>query len=88
MSDCMRPICGGDLAAVGSNLDDSKEGARALAVARHLVALLERSEGRPRPDRRSESPVNAREPILVVQRWIRGHLRDDLSVTELARRPA
>jgi transcriptional regulator GlxA family with amidase domain len=82
----MCPICGGDLASVGPNLDDSKEGARALAVARHLVALLERSEGRSRPDRRSESPFNAREPILEVQQWIRDHLRDDLSVAELARR--
>ena len=82
----MCPICGGDLASAGSNLDDSKEGVRALAVARHLVALLERSEGRSQPDRRSEAPFNAREPILEVQQWIRDHLRDDLSVAELARR--
>jgi transcriptional regulator GlxA family with amidase domain len=86
MSDRMCPICGGDLASIGPNLDDGEEEAQALAVARHLVALLERSESRSRPDRRSECRPIAREPILEVQQWIREHLRADLSVAELARR--
>lgn len=57
----------------------------ALAVARYLVMYLKRPGGQSQFSAQLAAQFVAREPIQRVQQWIRDHLRQDLSVAQLAR---
>jgi transcriptional regulator GlxA family with amidase domain len=57
----------------------------ALAVARFLVMYLKRPGGQSQFSAQLAAQFVAREPIQRVQQWIRDHLRQDLSVAQLAR---
>jgi transcriptional regulator GlxA family with amidase domain len=57
----------------------------ALAVARFLVMYLKRPGGQSQFSSQLAAQFVAREPIQRVLQWIRDHLREDLSVAQLAR---
>jgi transcriptional regulator GlxA family with amidase domain len=81
MSDRNCPICGGDLATIGSSVGDEAPIETALTVAEYLAQLLERCLGR---QRRLGSATPGREPIYRIQRWIQERIREDLSAARLA----
>ncbi|THD60325.1 GlxA family transcriptional regulator [Phenylobacterium sp.] len=56
----------------------------ALAVARFMVMYLKRPGGQSQFSAQLAAQFVAREPIQRVQQWIREHLRQDLSVAQLA----
>lgn len=58
----------------------------ALAVARFLVMYLRRPGGQSQFSSHLAAQFAGRQPIQQAQHWILEHLRDDLSVPELARR--
>lgn len=62
--------------------------ALALAVARRLVMFLKRPGGQSQYSVHLASQVTALSPITRIQAWIRDNLREDLSVSTLARRAA
>jgi transcriptional regulator GlxA family with amidase domain len=57
----------------------------ALSVARFFVMFLKRPGGQSQFSAQLAAQFVSREPIRRAQQWIRDHLRDDLSVSELAR---
>jgi transcriptional regulator GlxA family with amidase domain len=54
-------------------------------VARRLVVFLKRPGGQSQFSAQLAAQFVSREPIQRAQQWIRDHLRDGLSVSELAR---
>lgn len=56
-----------------------------LAVARYLVMYLKRPGGQSQFSAQLAAQFVAREPIQRVQQWIREHLRENISVAQLAR---
>lgn len=85
MSDWICPICGSDLALLGSDPEMKFSPGRALALALSLVKLLEGANSQEQHCPHPAPQFSPREPIGRVQLWIRDHLRDDLSVAQLAR---
>jgi len=80
MSERTCPLCG---PLYGKHLEAAGP-ARALAVARHLVELLEDAQSG-RLDQ-AAAPPGGRASIRSVQEWIRADPRGDLTVAGLARR--
>ncbi len=67
-------------------VQDDHGAAAALEVARWLVLFLQRPGGQSQFSTRLQGQLAQRAPLRDLQSWIPDHLRDDLSVTALARR--
>ena len=58
----------------------------ALGVAREMVVYLKRSGGQEQYSEPLRFQAESTDPLAALEPWLRGHLRQDLSVEALARR--
>jgi transcriptional regulator GlxA family with amidase domain len=58
----------------------------ALRAAREMVVYLKRPGGQEQYSEPLRFQVESKDPMAVLEPWVRGHLRQDLSVETLARR--